>query len=243
MKRKYGWKPEPADFRDKLYRAIRPTVGLPEKADLRPGMPPIVDQGQLGSCTANALAGATEFAEIKNGAQEQPLSRLFIYYNERSLEGDIDQDNGAQIRTGIKTLNQQGVCSEALWPYDISRFKDRPDDVCQQDALSRKIVSYHRLLSLDDILVCLADGFPLCFGISVYESFESDEVAKTGIVPMPGKNERMLGGHALLMVGFDQSKEQFIFRNSWGMWGDKGYGYLPFDYVRTLADDLWTVRK
>lgn len=246
MKHRYGWKPDLKDHRDKLYRLIRPSIGVPNKVDLRPQMPPVVDQGQLGSCTANALAGAVEFMELKDKAIPAyiPLSRLFLYYNERAIEGDINQDGGAQIRDGVKSLNQQGICTEALWPYNISKFADTPDDVSVNDALTRKIVSYHRLTTFQDMLTCLAEGFPFALGISVYDSFESAEVAKTGIVPMPGSGESVLGGHAVLAVGFDQAEEVFIIRNSWGSdWGMAGYCTIPFSYVEKIGSDFWTLRS
>jgi C1A family cysteine protease len=171
---------------------------------------------------------------------------LFIYYNERALEGTVKSDAGATIRDGIKTLKNLGVCSEQRWPYIISKFSVKPGAACYKEALNRQITSYHRILTLDDMRACLADGFPFVFGFTVYESFESQEVARTGTVQMPQTNERSLGGHAVLAVGYDDIQKRFIVRNSWGTgWGQKGYFTLPYGYLenRNLADDLWTIRR
>jgi len=150
------------------------------------------------------------------------------------------------IRDGIKTLKNQGVCSEATWPYIVSKFAIKPSAVCYKEALKRQITSYHRILTLDEMRTCLAEGFPFVFGFTVYESFESQEVARTGIVQMPLPNERSIGGHAVLAVGYDDSQKRFIGRNSWGTdWGQKGYFTIQYDYLtnRNLADDLWTIRR
>ncbi|MGD0236095.1 MAG: C1 family peptidase [Syntrophorhabdales bacterium] len=218
---------------------------LPSSVDLRPTCPAVADQGNLGSCTANALAGAMEFLMLKDQKPYADLSRLFIYYNERVIEGTVDQDSGAMIRDGIKTLADQGVCTEALWPYDISRFTVKPTDACYQEALKYKVTLYARLNVIDEMRTCLADGFPFVFGFTVYESFESQDVANTGVVPMPGTNEQVLGGHAVVGVGYDDSQKRFIVRNSWGnAWGMKGYFTIPYDYLanRDLSDDFWAIR-
>lgn len=243
-KKRYGWKPDFPDHRDFAYSIIRPRVQYPQVVDLRPLDSPIQDEGALGSCTANALAGALQFLELKNNEKLVNLSRLFIYYNERSIEGTIDQDAGAQIRDGVKVLNQLGVCSEYVCPYAINQFTQKPTEQSYEEALERKIISYHRLNGQDDMLTCLADGFPFVFGFTVYNGFESAQVAKTGEVSMPGPDEKILGGHAVMAVGYDLAKQQFIVRNSWSAsWGAKGYFYIPFDYLRTMADDFWTIRK
>lgn len=239
-----GWKPDLPDHRDFMYALVRPRVQYPTVVDLRPSDSPVEDQSALGSCTANSLAGLLQFLELKNGQSLVDLSRLFIYYNERAVEGTVNQDSGAQIRDGVKTLAQLGVCSENVWPYNISVFTQKPVPQAYEEALKRKIVSYHRLIGQDDFLACLADGFPFVFGFTVYDSFESADVAKTGVVSMPGPDEKILGGHAVMAVGYDLQKQVFIVRNSWGAsWGAKGYFYLPFDYLRTMADDFWTIRK
>ncbi len=247
IRRAYGWLPDLPDQRDFLFSAVsRVPAVLPESVDLRPLCSPVEDQGELGSCTANALAGALEYLERKDNVQFEDFSRLFIYYNERALEHTTKSDSGAMIRDGIKTLAKQGVCSEKRWPYRVSKFAVKPDAACYRQALQHKITSYHRILTFDEMKACLASHFPFVFGFSVYESFESQQVAKTGIVPMPGQGERQLGGHAVLAVGYDDSARRFLVRNSWGAnWGIKGYFTIPYDYLadRNLSDDLWTVRR
>ena len=242
----YGWIPDVPDQRDYLLGAVlRIPAKLPRKVDLRPLCSKVEDQGQLGSCTANALAGALEFLESKDKVLFEDFSRLFIYYNERAIEHTIQSDSGAMIRDGIKTLAKQGVCLETKWPYSISKFKVKPTPACYKDAAKHKITSYHRIITLDEMRACLAEGFPFVFGFTVYESFESQTVAKTGTVNMPKKGERSLGGHAVLGVGYDDARERFIVRNSWGEgWGMKGYFTMPYQYVadRNLSDDFWTIR-
>ena len=243
----YGWVPDVPDQRDYLLSAVlRIPAKLPGKVDLRPLCSKVEDQGQLGSCTANALAGALEFLERKDKVAFEDFSRLFIYYNERAVEHTIQSDSGAMIRDGIKTLAKQGVCSEKKWPYLISKFRLKPTPTCYKDALNHQITSYHRIITQDEMRACLAEGFPFVFGFTVYESFESQAVAKTGVVNMPEQGEKSLGGHAVLGVGYDDAEQRFIVRNSWGTgWGMKGYFTMPYKYVadRNLSDDFWTVRR
>jgi C1A family cysteine protease len=240
----YGWIPDRPDHRDYLYSAIAPKVKLPSKVDLRSECSPIENQGHLGSCTANALAGNLQFLEKVSGQTYKDVSRLFIYYNERAVEGTIGFDSGAMIRDGIKVLVKDGVCPESSWPYDISKFTRKPSAACYKEGLKHRIVSYHRLQTLGEMLNCLAEGFPFVFGFTVYESFESLKVAQTGLVPMPKKSERALGGHAVMAAGYDQKQKRFIVRNSWGPgWGQAGYFTMPYAYVETSADDFWTIRQ
>jgi C1A family cysteine protease len=247
QKLRYGWVPDVPDQRDLLYGAVRPApLALPPHIDLRPTCSPVENQGNLGSCTGNALAGAIEFLERKDGVPFVDASRLFIYYNERAMEGTVKSDAGAMIRDGIKALKNQGVCSEKSWPYVTTKFAVKPGAACYKEALKRQITSYHRILTLDEMRACLAEGFPFVFGFTVYESFESQEVARTGIVQMPQPNERSIGGHAVLAVGYDDVQRRFIVRNSWGTgWGQKGYFTIQYEYLvsRNLADDLWTIRR
>jgi len=247
--RNYGWRPQLPDHRDFQF-AVEPHVlkALPPKVDLRPTCPPIVDQGQLGSCTANAIAAAHRFDQIKQKATVNfEPSRLFIYYNERVIEGTVKQDAGAEIRDGIKTLNQLGACTETTWPYVISKFKTKPTAKAFTEALLHQSVKYQAVTqTLDQLKGTLASGFPIVYGFTVYDSFESDAVAKNGIVPMPAKTESVLGGHAVLCVGYDDTKQWFITMNSWGTgWGDKGYFYIPYSYLTNanLASDFWVVQS
>jgi C1A family cysteine protease len=244
---RYGWVPDLPDFRDKMYGAVRPIpTTLPSQVDLRPNCPPVEDQGQLGSCTANALVGALEFLEVKDKVKFMNLSRLFVYYNERVIEGTVNTDSGAMIRDGIKTLAKQGVCSETNWPYNIANFTKKPPKGCYQEGDKHQIVSYARLNTLDEMRSTLAEGFPFVFGFSVYESFESAQVAKSGVVNMPEAGEKQLGGHAVLAVGYDDASKRFLVRNSWGTgWGMKGYFTIPYAYMqdRNLSDDFWTIRR
>ncbi len=220
---------------------------LPDEVDLRKECPPIYDQGQLGSCTANAIGGAIEFDQMKeNLPQVFVPSRLFIYYNERAIEDSIDSDSGAMIRDGIKSVAKQGACPEPMWPYLIAKFRTRPSGKCYTEAAKHTAVSYQRVIqSLSQMQGCLASGYPFVFGFTVYESFESSSVARTGHAPMPGTRERVLGGHAVCAVGYEESNRRFICRNSWGTsWGMRGYFTLPYDYLTNsdLAADFWTIR-
>jgi C1A family cysteine protease len=245
---RYGWIPDLPDQRDHLYAAPTAVLlqPLPASVDMRAQCPPVYNQGNLGSCTANAIAGAIEFDNDKQGLPAFTPSRLFVYYNERAMEGTITSDSGAQIRDGIKSIGKQGDCSETTWPYDISKFTQKPPDQAYTEALTHTAVQYQRVVqNLTQMKGCLADGYPFVLGISVYESFESPQVAADGHVPLPGSGEQLLGGHAVLAVGYDDASQWFIVRNSWGDgWGMKGYFTLPYAYVTqaSLSSDFWTVR-
>src|SRR5258708_5250221 len=245
---RYGWLPDTPDQRDLVYAAPRPVLAkLPAKIDLRGQCPPVYDQGQLGSCTANAIGGAFEFGLIKQTKSKEFMpSRLFIYYNERVIEHSVNSDNGAMIRDGVKSVHNQGVGPENLWPYDVQKFADKPHPSCYAKATDHQLLSYHRVQrNLNQMMSCLADGYPFVFGFTVYESFESSEVARTGKLNMPKKNEASAGGHAGMTVGYDNKSKRFLIRNSWGTgWGLGGYFTMPFDYLmeENLADDFWTFR-
>jgi C1A family cysteine protease len=272
---KYGWVPDIPDHRDYQYSDLRkkmeeiaekeketaspirkrtittvdniqiPTPPLPF-VDLRSTDSPIFDQGNLGSCTGNALAGALQFFEKKDKVPYIELSRLFVYYDERVAENTINIDSGAQLRDGIKTLAKLGVCSETCWPYNIQNFAIQPDHRCYREAANHRILIYYRINTLDDMKHCLNNGYPFVFGFSCYQSMETENVVKTGIIPMPTGKERLLGGHAVMAIGYNDNTKKFIIRNSWGVgWGDKGYGYIDYEYLtnRNLSDDFWTIRK
>ncbi len=243
----YGWMPDLPDQRDYMFSAVyKIPAKLPASVDLRAQCPPVEDQGKLGSCTANALAGALEFLELKDKVQFVDLSRLFIYYNERVIEHTVNSDSGAMLRDGIKTLAKQGVCPEPMWPYVISQFTKKPAASCYKNAADHQITSYERLLTVDEMRACLAEGYPFVFGFTVYESFESATVARTGTVNMPKPGEKVLGGHAVVAVGYNDKQKRFIVRNSWGTgWGKQGYFTMPYAYLdnRKLSSDFWTIRR
>lgn len=236
------------DQRD-LEFAARPSLlkKLPAKIDLKKVCPPVYDQEDLGSCTANAIGAAFEFELRKQNLKNDFMpSRLFIYYNERVIENSVDTDNGAMIRDGIKSVNKLGVCPETMLSYDIAKFTKKPSTACYTNAKKHLVTSYHRVTRLlNQMKGCLADGYPFVFGFTVYESFESNSVSKTGVVNMPKKNELTIGGHAVMAVGYDDTAKRFIVRNSWGnSWGQKGYFTMPYDYLLNagLSDDFWTIR-
>ena len=246
--RKYGWKRSLPNFKLKKYGEVLPAEvivqeQLPDVVDLRSQCQPVYDQGQLGSCSANAMAGAIEF--LQQGFQ---ASRLFIYYNERALEGSIGDDSGAELTDGIETVITTGVCSETEWPYDITQFTVQPPAQCYLDAKNDIFTQYLQVNGQQEMQSCLAQGFPFVFGFSVYESFEGSDVASTGIVHLPKHSEQCLGGHAVLCCGYKQINGvwYFIVKNSWGTgWGDQGFFYLPFDYMtnQNLASEQLTLRK
>jgi C1A family cysteine protease len=243
-----GWLPDLPDVRDHMFAApMNVMATLPPSVDLRSKFPPCYDQGQLGSCTGNAIAGAVQFERRKQMLSPDFIpSRLFIYYNERVIEGTVNTDAGAQIRDGIKAVNKQGVCSEKTWPYVIGKFTNKPSAAAYKEAAKHTVTSYSRVArTLTQMKGCLAAGFPFVYGFTVYESFESAAVAKTGKVPMPKPGEKVLGGHAVLAVGYDDKQDRFITRNSWGpSWGQKGYFTMPYAYLTepNLSDDFWTIR-
>ena len=245
---RFGWIPDLPDQRDHLFAA--PVVALkklPPSVDLRPHCPPIYDQGQLGSCTANGIGAALQFDRMKQKLTPNFIpSRLFIYYNERVMEHSVQSDSGAQIRDGIKSVAHQGDCPESEWPYDIEKFTQKPPPHCYQSALKDRALSYQRVAqSVNQMKGCLASGYPFVFGFTVYDSFEGTHVAQTGVVPMPGPNEQILGGHCVTAVGYDDAHQRFLIRNSWGVgWGMQGHCTMPYAYLLdpNLASDFWTIR-
>lgn len=247
-----GWKRDVRDARDFKYRTLftLPRAQLPESVDLRPLCSPVENQGHVGSCTANAAVGAMEYLKRDQLNRKilcikvaRDLSRLFVYWNTRALEGTTDIDFGASIRSSIKALANHGACYERTWPYKESDWDKKPTEECYKEGAKFKVVSYYRIESIDEALNALAQKLPISFGAMLYESFNDTE--RTGVVKIPDPGERVIGGHAMLIVGYDQKKEGFIVRNSWGTsWGDAGHCRLPWAYCTFGArvDDFWVLK-
>lgn len=244
LRKGFGWLPDVPDARDYQFRPkfVKPVT----KVDLRESgnIPPIQDQGNLGSCTAQALVSALEYLELKNGEPLVDYSRLFLYYNERVYINTVEEDSGAIIRDGIKSLNRRGVCPESMWDYDIAKFAEKPPKSCYTEARGHKTVSYQRINTFNQMKACLQEGYPFVFGFAVYDSFW--DANDSGVVTMPNfETENMIGGHAVLCIGFDCARQRFLCQNSWGTsWGDGGYFTMPYEYVsnKNLADDFWVIR-
>lgn len=246
MKYGLGWVRDLPDHRDrylKFSRFSRASLTRPSKVDLRYLMPDVYDQGELGSCTAQAIAALVESFRIKSHQPVFQPSRLFIYYNERERMGTVDSDSGAMIRIGIQSVAEQGVCSEDMWDYDTKRFAKKPLRLCYREAEKFQVLEYARIeQNLVSMQTCLASGLPFVFGFSVYENII--DAFHDGQIRKP--EGLLIGGHAVLCVGYDEANNNFIFRNSWGTsWGSAGYGYLPYEYLTNpdLADDFWTISK
>ncbi|VBB17771.1 peptidase C1 [Yasminevirus sp. GU-2018] len=235
-KRVYGYIPDVVDPNDKRKVCmVHPSVrnGTIKVIDMRDRCPSVYNQGKLGSCTANALCGNYAFIYMKENNlpldREDLFSRLFVYWNERQIEGTTDKDSGASLRDGIRAIDKYGVPLEKYWPYDIAKFAEKPSEeayLCARHHVPTKSARLDK--DADQLRQCLANGDPFVFGFTVYESFESEETAKTGIMTVPKPDEKILGGHAVMCVGYDYDKKLWIVRNSWGPeWGDKGYFYMP----------------
>lgn len=218
---------------------------LPSSVDLRKSMPPVYDQQTLGSCTANALCAAYEYDMMKQGEEYEQMSRLFLYFRERSIEGTVYSDSGAQLSNGVKAL-ESGVCTESDWAYNIEKFCETPPQYCFDNAQQHRVIGSHSIqMTLPQIKGALADGYPVAFGFAIFESFEGQEIAKSGVMTMPISCEQLLGGHAVLIVGYDDTKKVLIIRNSWGTsWGDNGYFYMPYDFISDQTTfDPWVLDR
>lgn len=255
-----GWRRQLMDHRDAAFTYSVPThiaqKPLPPKSFL-PELP-IWDQGQLGSCTGNGVGAVLLFDAVKQGilGKEAILSRLMIYWMERWMEGTLNEDAGAEIRDGLKVVARYGSCLESgpdSWPYDITKFTQRPPDHCWTAALKFQALNY-RPVPQNSVSLrgCLAEGFPVVFGFTCYPELDEDQVANTGLLPMPGSGENPIGGHCVVLWGHDDERRLYTVRNSWGTgWGarpegaqQRGYFYMPYEYVHRsdLSSDFWTVR-
>jgi C1A family cysteine protease len=237
-----GWKPDKPDARDKIANYKKKRGINVSTIDLRTTglLPPIFDQGRSSSCTGNAIAAAVEYMRKKEQLPSFIPSRLFIYYNERLLENDVNKDSGAELRDGMIALQKWGVCPENLWPFIVpDEITVKPPQQCYDFAVKDVIKTYERVpTELSAVQNTLSHGIPFVFGISVFENFM--DTGSDGMVAMPQGN--LLGGHAILTVGLQDDK--VIFQNSWGeSWGDGGYGYIPQDYFfnDNLCGDFWAI--
>jgi len=248
-----------------MYGANRFTDNeLPSQVDLRSYMTPVENQAGANSCTANAVVGGYEYIMNRVG-YEIDFSRLFIYYNARLLGlqyfgGEKIVDQGSSITLALMILQEKGVCSEDVWPYQIlengkvKKINDEPHEDAYNEAQEFLNPSKFRWESPEKISIdlhsmkhCLAEGYPFVFGLVLFQSF--DQVKSKGRVPMPdltGEAGRQAHGkHAMLCVGYKESEKVFIVRNSWGeSWGDGGYCYIPYEYMTNpeLCFDAWKIK-
>jgi hypothetical protein len=227
-----------------------PDVKPPAKVDLRPFMTPVENQGELSSCTANAIAGAYEYLIKKHLRKNVDVSRLFIYYNARWRIDEQNEDSGSVIQYGVESLGTFGACVEKTWPYQERAVLRKPSKPSYAEAARFKVLDMQQVkVKLDAWRHCLADGYPIVFGCVLFDSFD-DCNKRGGVVPMPnprdvGRGEH--GRHAMLCVGYSDVDQVFIVRNSWGDdWGVKGYCYMPYNYLmsKKLNDgDCWMLRS
>jgi C1A family cysteine protease len=249
VKRHLGTARDSASPLDWKYRPHPSVVRrLPAVVDLRRHCPPVYDQRHLNSCSANAIAAALRYDELKEGRPDVPSpSRLFIYFNERVLAGVAGTNSPVSLRDGYRTVSKLGACPEAMWPYLVRRFRRRPTPSCYRSALRRRAIAYYRIRrAIGQLRACLAEGFPFVLALAVHRSATERRVRRTGILPVPTARDRFLGGHAILAVGYDHPRRLIIFRNSWGAgWGERGYGYLPYRFIQSpaLTWDFWTMRR
>lgn len=258
--KRYGWIPDHPDPRDRIYNLefkIAKADELPPALSLRDKMPPVYNQGELGSCTANGSGGAFEYQQSQQSEGQTTPSRLFIYYNERVVEGTAATDSGAQVRTAIKVLAAQGAPAESVWPYDISQFAVKPPAEAYEQGAKREAIQYHRVLNGGPgapIRTAINDGNPVVFGFSVPSMFESPSWdAANEPLPLPSQGESFIGGHCVVITGYDFSRTRFpldVFevRNSWGdEWGDGGYFYMDAQWVTrpelSLSSDFWVIQE
>lgn len=228
--------------------SIPAVTSLPSQVDLstQADMPPVYAQGDLNSCTGNAIAAAVDFDNHVQTQQFLGPSRMWIWYQARVIEGTAGQNVGVQIRDGAKVVASLGVCPESDWPYDPAADTQAPPQADYSAALGDRVLTYAAVPQLLwPIKSVLASGRPVTFGFTVYSSFESGQVAVSGIVPMPSPDESVIGAHSVVLVGYNDAVDRFRVRNSWGTtWGQDGYFEMPYLYVTSasLASDFWVLQ-
>ena len=238
------------DRRNYKFATIKESiVTLPQSIDIRLNCTPIKDQDSVGSCTAFSINAMKEFLDKKEHGIDGKfdiLSERYVYYIIRDMMGTTEWDSGGYINYGLKVLAKFGACLESEMPYYNAyyNFREMPTGKMLFSGAHRKISSYWEIDTIDEMKSCLVSGYPFVGGVSVYDSFKSDETAETGDVPMPNLYESFKGGHAIMFCGFNDSTGRFIFKNSWGKrWGNNGYGTISYEYVETMGWDFWTIRR
>lgn len=241
----FGWRRDRIDHRDKHFRPKIAPSRLPAAVDLREHCPPHMDQLALGSCVANGTTGIARYTLMKEGYADIAYSRLQVYYDGRVIEGGVNEDTGLEVRDGLKVLASKGMAPEALWPYNISKFTQKPFPRVYERALQFKALEYRRVEpTADAIKAAIAEGYPVVGGYNVYEQFDSSEAEKTGTIELPGLHEAAIGGHCTYFCGFGQRTGRITSRNSWGNdWGDKGDMYFPERYLEDYGSDYWIITK
>lgn len=241
-KRSYSCIPDKRDDRDYIFKLNTSSEDLPESIDLRKYASIIEDQAGTGSCVSCAAVSLLEYLENKNGANFVELSRMFVYYNSRAYETDVNMDTGNSIRAVLRTIAKKGACEERLWKFREYRLFEKPTPECYADGLKHQILYYYRLYNVNDLRKCLAKELPAIIGIKLFESFESRDVEETGIVPMPEEGESFLGYHAVSIFGY--TPDYFICRNSWGRnIAEDGYYFLLPEFIEKYGVDMWAVSK
>jgi len=246
----FGYLPDSPDPRDyKLQWS--PGKDLPSKIDLREGFQKIKNQGSLGACTAFATTSMVEYVRNKEGLLTWDASPLFTYYSTRKIENTINSDSGAMVRNALKSTANDGVTKESYWPYNTSNFTICPPQSAWDDAQTHQALVYYSInQTKDDLLGCLADGYPFTFGTKLYQSFIDKQtgfiVDDTVCLPLP--NDSLVGGHCMTAVGYTSAVDSIkvIVRNSWGEYvGLSGYHQFPLEYLlrNDLSFDFWTIRS
>lgn len=247
--RGFGWRPEFPDVRDyRIARLLGPGAPPPpDSFSFRKDQSPVRNQGAIGSCVGMSTAGAVECLRRKDLDEYSTIySPIFLYYEARKLQGWVDVDSGCYIRDAVKTAQKVGVAVESHWPYREDRFTDSPSSTAYEGATRWKLGAYFRCDTGPDILKALEQGYPVVGGFVCYSNMFTREVDRTGIVPLPGAEDYVLGGHAVLFTGWDKERKLVEFKNSWGPeWGDGGYGWLPYRYIddRNMSDDFWCLTE
>lgn len=247
-----GWKRDLPDHRD-LKLSVRVPVTLDPAVDLRLRCPAVYDQGHLGSCTANATGFLWHYEVCLEVTPKAPTtaivspSRLYIYYFTRLAQGTANEDSGGTLRGAMQAARRHGLCPETLWPYIEANYAITPASTADQNAIHH-LPSQRQYAAvpqgLGEFKTLLAGGRPLAFGFSVPESFMSQEMASSGVMPLPQPGENVVGGHAVALAGYDDQKQAFLVRNSWGEgWGEGGYFWMPYAFATnpSWCSDFWTV--